>query len=113
MVPSLETIVDRHVMMSATVTLKIEASNSDGSKTLPPNSHLVNYGVTDALAPFPVNQLINTIQCAINNNSITLQQSDVFNVLLRLYDPETLAKYDGKCPTTLDSFPTTATRCND
>ena len=45
-VPSLETILDRHVFMQATLTLKI-------SGTKAPAEWLVNYGVTDALAPFP------------------------------------------------------------
>jgi hypothetical protein len=54
------------------------------------------------LQTFLLNRLISTIQCSINNNTISLQQSDVFDILLRLYDPDTLAKYDGKTPTTCD-----------
>jgi hypothetical protein len=65
-------------------------------------AQLINYGVTDALAPFPFNQLIQNIQCSINNNNITLQQSDVFDVLLRMQNPEDLARFDGKTPTGLD-----------
>mgnify|MGYP003347237552 CR=1 FL=1 len=101
-VPSLETIVDRNIQLSATMTLKITHQASDGTTALPAGMSLVNYGVTDALAPFPLNSMINTIQCAINNNSITLQQSDVLPVLLRMFDPEELATYDAKTPTTLD-----------
>jgi hypothetical protein len=72
------------------------------ARTLPAGRPLINYGVTDALANFPLNRLISTIQCSINNNTISLQQSDVFDILTRLYDPETLAKYDSKTPTTCD-----------
>jgi len=100
--PSLETIIDRHIMVRATMTLRIDYKDTNGGTTLPAGTPLINYGVTDALAPFPLNQLISTIQCSINNNTISLQQSDIFPTLLRMYDPETLAMYDSKTPTTLD-----------
>ena len=106
-VPSLETILDRHIMISAQLTLKIDCRNvntATGATTdvLPEGWSLINYGLTDSLANFPLNRLISTIQCSVNNNTISLQQSDVFDALLRLYDPETLAKYDSKTPTTCD-----------
>ena len=60
-VPSLETILDRHVMAQATLTLKIEGvnRNNNGSKTDGKDAKgwLVNYGVTDALAPSPLNSI--------------------------------------------------------
>ena len=46
-VPSLETIISREVLWQSTVTLKITGTNK------PAGQFLVNYGVTDALAPFP------------------------------------------------------------
>jgi hypothetical protein len=96
-VPSLETILDRHVMMQATMTLKIT-----GTKNGP--EYLVNYGVTDSLSSFPLNSLINNMQIAINNNTISMQVAEILPILLRLYDPETLAKYDSLTPTTLDQL---------
>ena len=45
-VPSLEIIISREVLWESTVTLRIEGTNK------PANEFLVNYGVTDALAPF-------------------------------------------------------------
>ena len=54
-VPSLETIVSREVLWESTVTLRIEGTNK------PANEFLVNYGVTDALAPFPLHQLVATM----------------------------------------------------
>jgi len=101
-VPSLETILDRHIMISTKLTLKIDCLNSDDSTDLAAGVSLVNNGITDSLSNFPLNRLINTIQCSINNNTISLQQSDVIDPLLRLYDPETLSKYDSKTPTTSD-----------
>jgi hypothetical protein len=95
-VPSIETIFDRRLMIRSTMILRIDIQNPIAG------AQLINYGVTDALAPFPFNQLIQNIQCSINNNNITLQQSDLFDVLLRMQDPEDLARFDGKTPTGLD-----------
>ena len=95
-VPSIETILDRRIMIQSTMILRIDVKDPiDGVQP-------INYGVTDALAPFPLNQLIQNIQCSINNNNITLQQSDLFDVLLRMQDPEDLARFDDKAPTGLD-----------
>ena len=91
-------------MISATFTLKktYKDTASPPGTTLPAATPLVSYGVADALPNFPLNRLISTIQYSINNNTISLQQSDVFDILTRLYDPDTLAKYDGETPTTCD-----------
>jgi hypothetical protein len=83
-------------MIQTQMILKIDIQNPIAG------AQLINYGVTDALAPFPFNQLIQNIQCSINNNNVTLQQSDLFDVLLRMQNPEDLARYDGKTPTGLD-----------
>ena len=61
-VPSLETILDRHLMVAATFVLKLTYKGSDGARTLPAGRPLVNYGITDALANLPLNRLISTIQ---------------------------------------------------
>ena len=98
-VPSLETILDRNIMITTQMTLEINYKDSKGGTTKPAGTPLVSYGTTDALANFPLNRLISTIQCSINNNTISLQQSDVIDALLRLYDPEHLAMWDSKTPT--------------
>jgi hypothetical protein len=95
-VPSVETILDRRIMMKATCILRIDVQNRLT------NTQPINYGIADALAAFPLNQLIQNIQCSINNNNITLQQSDVLDVILRTLDSQTLAEYDPFCPTGSD-----------
>ena len=85
--------------MTTQLTLGIDCRDSKGGTTKPAGVPLVSYGTTDALANFPLNRLTNTIQCSINNRTISLQQSDVIDALLRLCDPETLAKSDSKTPT--------------
>ena len=96
-VPSLETVISREVLWQSTVTLKITAS---GAK--PPGMFLVNYGVTDALAPFPLHSLVTNMTTTINNNTVSMNVQDTLPALLRLIDPEELAKYECMTPTGLD-----------
>ena len=49
-VPSLETIISREVLWQSTVTFRISNPNKSA------NDFAINYGVTDALAPFPATQ---------------------------------------------------------
>ena len=95
-VPSLETIISREVLWQSEVTLAIT------STAKPANEFLVNYGVTDALAPFPLHSLVTNMTCTINNNTVSQNMQDTLPVLLRLLDAEELAKYECMTPTTLD-----------
>ena len=95
-VPSLETVISREVLWKSTITLKITGTNK------PANEFLVNYGVTDALAPFPLHHLVNTMTATINNHIISMNVQETLPILLRLLDQQELAKYNGMTPTTLD-----------
>jgi len=70
--------------------------------TKPANQFLVNYGATDALAAFPLHSLVSTMTSTINNNTVSINMSDVLPSILRLCDPEDLAYFDDMTPTTLD-----------
>ena len=89
-VPSLETIISREVLWQSTVTIKIQDKNNNK----PYGQFLVNYGVTDALAPFPLHSLVTNMTCTINNNTVSQNVQDTLPVLLRLLDAEGLAKYE-------------------
>ena len=54
-VPSLETVISREVLWQSTVILKITTTSN------PLEDFAVNYGVTDALAPFPLHSLVTTM----------------------------------------------------
>ena len=95
-VPSLETIISREVLWKSTVTLKITGTGKGA------NEFLVNYGVTDALAPFPLHSLVTTMTATINNNTISQNMMDTLPILLRMVDSEEFAKYDSMTPTALD-----------
>ena len=62
----------------------------------------MNYGVTDALAPFPLHSLVSTMTATINNNTISWNVQETLPLLLRLLDQEELAKYNDMTPTALD-----------
>ena len=95
-VPSLETIISRDVLWQSTVTLKITTTSKAAA------DFAVNYGVTDALAPFPLHSLVTTMTATINNNTISQNMMDTLPILLRMVDSEEFAKYDCVTPTALD-----------
>ncbi|MFM7986181.1 MAG: phage major capsid domain-containing protein, partial [Candidatus Fonsibacter sp.] len=94
--PSLETIISREVLWKSTNTLKIYAT------TRAAGYYAENYGVTDALAPFPLHSLVNAMSATINNNTVSFNVQETLPLLLRMVDPEELAKYNCMTPTTLD-----------
>jgi len=98
-VPSLETIISREVLWQSTITLKI---TTKAGTTKPAGQYLVNYGVTDALAPFPLHHLVTQMTTTINNNTVSMNVQDTLPLILRLLDPEELAKYECMTPTALD-----------
>ena len=91
-VPSLETVISREVLWKSTITLKITSTNKAA------NEFHVNYGVTDALAPFPLHHLVNTMTATINNNTVSMNVQETLPILLRLLDQQELAKYNGMAP---------------
>jgi hypothetical protein len=97
-VPSLDTIVDRHVMWTATVELDIEAKSGAA------DSQLVNYGLRDCLGPFPLHSLCNTLTATVNNNTVSCNMKDILAPMLRLLDPAELSKYNNTTPVAYDTY---------
>ena len=95
-VPSLETVISREVLWSSTVTIAITGVNK------PVGEYLLNIGCTDSLAAFPLHSLCGNMSVNINNNTVSMNVADTLAPLLRLIDPEELAKYDCLTPTGLD-----------
>ncbi|MFM7978416.1 MAG: phage major capsid domain-containing protein, partial [Candidatus Fonsibacter sp.] len=95
-VPTLETIISREVLWKSTVTLKVTTEGR------PPGGFACNYGVTDALAPFPLRSLVNVMSATINNNTVYFNVQETLPLLLLMVDPEEFAKYDSMTPTALD-----------
>jgi len=94
-VPSEQTIIDRRVMLSSTVLLALNI-------TSPAGINPVNIAVSDALAPFPLHQLMSVMTATINNNSVSLNVRDVLPALLRFHDRRELERYNGMTPVAFD-----------
>ncbi|MFM7984489.1 MAG: phage major capsid domain-containing protein, partial [Candidatus Fonsibacter sp.] len=53
------------MLWKSTVTLKVT------TESRPAGAYAMNYGVTDALAPFPLHSLVNVMSATINNNTVS------------------------------------------
>ena len=96
-VPSLETVIDRKVMIRSTITLKITGLAAN-------TKQLINYGNRDCLGPFPLHQLINTMSATINNNTVSMNTKDLLPAILRMLDNRELAMYNGTTPVKYDEY---------
>ncbi len=92
----MENIRSREVLWKSTATPKITSTAKSA------NEFAINYGVTDALAPFPLHSLVTTMTATINNNTISQNMMDTHPILLRMVDSEEFAKYDSMTQTALD-----------
>ena len=81
-VPSLETIISREALWTCSLTQKIETDATVKNAAFP-YMYMVNYGATDALAQFPLHQLVNTMTATINNNSVRMNVQDLQPARLR------------------------------
>jgi hypothetical protein len=95
-VPSEQTIVDRRVLWQSQVVLAITG-------TAPAGQFLVDYGMADALAPFPLHQLCSVMTATINNNSVSINMRDVLASMLRFNDRRELQRYNGYTPVAYDT----------
>lgn len=97
-VPSEQTLIDRRVLWQSTVVLQINYAN------LPALANVINYGYTDALAPFPLHSLATVMTATINNNSVSINMKDVLPSLLRFNDKRELQRYNGYTPVAYDTY---------
>jgi hypothetical protein len=91
-VPSEQTVVDRRILWAMTTTLTFTCANT------------IVYGTDVCLAPFPNHQLCSTLQATINNNSTSINISDVLPALLKLEEGRELQRFSGTCPTASDVY---------
>jgi hypothetical protein len=94
-VPSEQTLIDRRVLWQSTVVLALTV-------VAPAGQMPINYGLTDALSPFPLHQLASVMTSTINNNSVSINIRDVLPSLLRFNDRRELQRYNGYCPVAYD-----------
>jgi len=76
--PSMRTCVDRRIYLSAELTVTI-APDAD------PTANVVGTD-TDAFRAYPLNSIIETMSCQIQNNNVSVSASDVYPYLLRYHN---------------------------
>jgi len=100
-VPSETTILDRRVIWDAECTFQVSYTLPAGDPAI--GTPKVQYGLTEALGPFPLHSMCSTIQVTINNNSVSTNMNDILPALLHFYDRRELNRYNGMTPTAVDT----------
>jgi hypothetical protein len=87
-VPSEQTIVDRRVLLHTKLTVVATGSSS--------------YGINEALAAFPLAQLMTVLSVTINNNTVSINMQDALPVIIRMLCEDDLSWYNSSSPTFAD-----------
>lgn len=96
-VPSEQTIIDRRVLLEATLKVTVTTGAAAGGAGGLANSKIC-YGINAALASFPLHQCMDTLSATINNNTVTCNIKDVLPVILRLLEDDDLIYHNGSTP---------------
>lgn len=102
-VPSLNTIIDREVQWKSQIKGKV-VYNLPAGYSPNDDQYPMQYGSTDALAPFPLHQCVKSMSCTINQNTITQNTDDVLPYILHMVKRKNMHRYAGMTPTAIDSY---------
>jgi len=102
-VPSETTIIDRRVIWESTCVLQVNISAA-AQAGVAVGTPLTSLGYSSALAPFPLHGACLTQQFTINNNSVSVNMSDVLPAILRFHDKRELMRYNGMTPNMFDTY---------
>jgi hypothetical protein len=94
-IPSENIIVDRRVLIKSTIKLGFTIRGVYANFRV---WTFFNPGVNNCLQAFPLNSLFTTVQCTINNNSISTQLQDIKDMMLNLSQPRELQKWNSMTP---------------
>jgi len=96
-IPSESIVINRELLISTgiTFTLFTGAPVANGATA-------IQWGSNCALQAFPFNKLITTATATINNTTVSLNEQDVLDCLLRFNDSRELYRYNGMTPTLPD-----------
>jgi hypothetical protein len=104
-IPSENVVIGRDVLLTSGLSFTMTAGNSAGVGSpgyVPSGQTAFDYGKTDALQAFPLASLFTTMQCSINNTSVSINLQDVLPSLLRLNNSRELYKYNSMTPSLPD-----------
>ena len=95
--PSVNTLISSELIWESTIAFTIAGVVPESGDVL------VKLGQTDALAPFPLSSLVQTMSCQINNTSVSNNFVDTLPLMLRAMPKEDLLHYASMTPTYLDN----------
>jgi len=93
-VPSENIIIDRAITIGTQINFTIQIGSGAVPADIPAGQLAFNLGVTDALQAFPFNKLITTAQATINNCSVSTNEQDIIDAVLRLNNSRELYRYN-------------------
>jgi hypothetical protein len=99
-IPSEQTVLDLRAIMESDVILQFNFP----AGSVPVGQYPIQYGSTDALAPFPVHQLFTTQSITVNNNTVSMNTRDLMPVLMSMVDKRHIMRYNGMCPNMADVY---------
>ena len=95
-VPSESIVINRELLIGSDIAFTIRGSG------VPVGENFLNWGLTESLQAFPLQELMTTIQAQINNVSTSTNLQDVLPMLLRMNDQRKLGKYNSMTPSYSD-----------
>jgi hypothetical protein len=102
-VPSETTIIDRRVIWESTCVFKVSITPA-AQAGVPNGTPATSLGYSSALGAFPLHGACLTQQFTINNNSVSVNMSDVLPAILRFHDKRELNRYNGMTPALYDTY---------
>ena len=102
-VPSETTIIDRRVIWESTCVFKVSITPA-AQAGVPNGTPATSLGYSAALGAFPLHGACLTQQFTINNNSVSVNMSDVLPAILRFHDKRELNRYNGMTPALYDTY---------
>jgi hypothetical protein len=97
-IPSQSVCSDARVLWQSDLNLTIQCSN------VPIGKSSLSYGVTDSLAPYPLQSLLQTAQISINNAQVSTNYRDILPFAKLLEDKADLDKINSTSPDYVNEF---------
>lgn len=95
--PSESTLIDRRIYWKATCVYRVTG-------TIPAGGYLLDWDVTEALGPVPLQSMCTNMQATINNSTVSVNMRDILPCLLRSNDNRILSRKNGTAPFQFDVY---------
>jgi len=85
-------VVDRHLLIQADLTFRVNCGGP--SAPVPVDELAFNWGWSEGFGSFPIQSLMQSCSCTINNTTITNNVIDILAMVIRLNDNRVLSSYN-------------------